>query len=1045
MLLALCRRGVLSGARLVNVLAFRQLCSRVCARGIRGSGAEERDTTIRSAVTNVLVLLGALIAASVVAPLLIMRMGRPAFGILALVPGAGFVWTLVHFLRGTFTDGGAVERTVEWMPSANLSFDLRLDGLGALFSLIILGMGALVLVYCWGYFDGTRRRLAMFAAQMVGFATAMFGLVAADNFLLMYVFWEITSMLSYLLVSYYAERASSRRAAQQALMVTALGGLSMLMGIILLGRQTGAWTFSDIAAYQHFAQTPFVTVAIVLILAGALTKSAIAPAHFWLPGAMAAPTPVSAYLHSAAMVKAGIYLVARLAPSMYEVATWHVVVISLGVFTMLLGGWMALKQRDLKLVLAYGTVSQLGFITSIAAVGSREAMQAALALTFAHSLFKAALFMVVGAIDHCSGTRDITKLSGLGRKEPFLFGIAIISGLSMAGVPPLFGFVAKEAVLEATMHEELLAGMPRNMMLVAYVLGSILTMAYTLRFLWGAFATKPEVNGTEPAEAVAKMHPVTMGLWLSPALLTALTVVLGIFPKPLSAAFDQHLNSTFGPKAHSELALWHGFTVALGLSVLIIVGGIVMHWQRQALVKWQFAYPALGNADDAYDSVIALLRQLSLRTTATTQRGSLQLNLTVIFATLMLLPVAMLIKGDLTDIRMIVAENPWQIVAAVIIIVAAVAATVTDNRLSAVIIVGVTGYTLAFIFALHGAPDLALTQLLTETIVMVIFMLVLRRMPASTEWKQDPKMGRLRAWLSVGTGLTVTVVAMFAINARQSKPISEFMPDLAKEIGHGANTVNVLLVDLRAWDTFGEITVIIIAALGVASLIYRTQSFARASRRPTLQVTGRRWLAAGVESEQALNRSLMIDVSTRVLFPSMVAISFYFFFAGHNAPGGGFAGGLVAALALILRYLAGGRAELDETLPIDAGRTMGTGLFLSAVAVVAPMFFGHPPLTSGYTSPEIPLIGAVSLPSALVFDAGVYLIVIGLTLYILSSLGAKLDEEEDMRKQRARDRARSLARQQRQRTAKQKAQRAQRKEKKQATTASTAATTGKEK
>ena len=992
-----------------------------------------------------LVLLGALIAATVAAPLLIMRMGRPAFGILALVPAAGFVWTLAHFLRGTFKDGGGVDYTVAWMPSANLSFDLHLDGLGALFSLIILGMGALVLVYCWGYFDGTRRRLAMFAAQMVGFATAMFGLVAADSFLLMYVFWEITSVLSYLLVSYYAERASSRRAAQQALMVTALGGLSMLMGIILLGRQTGAWTFSEIAAYEDFAQTPYVTVAIVLILVGALTKSAIVPAHFWLPGAMAAPTPVSAYLHSAAMVKAGIYLVARLAPSMYEVATWHVVVISLGVFTMLLGGWMALKQRDLKLVLAYGTVSQLGFITSIAAVGSREAMQAGLALTFAHSLFKAALFMVVGTIDHCSGTRDITKLSGLGRKEPFLFGIAIISGLSMAGVPPLFGFVAKEAVLEATMHEELLVGMPRNMMLVAYVIGSILTMAYTLRFLWGAFATKKEINGAEPAEAVAKMHPVTMGLWLSPALLTALTVVLGVFPKPLSAAFDQHLNSTFGPKEHSELALWHGFSVALGLSMLIIVGGIVMHWQRQVLVKWQFPYPALGNADDAYDSVIALLRQLSLRTTATTQRGSLQLNLTVIFATLMLLPVAMLIKGDLTDIRMIVAENPWQIVAAVIIMVAAVAATVTANRLSAVIIVGVTGYTLAFIFALHGAPDLALTQLLTETIVMVIFMLVLRRMPASAEWKQDPKMGRLRAWLSVGTGLTVTVVAMFAINARQSKPISEFMPDLAKEIGHGANTVNVLLVDLRAWDTFGEITVIIIAALGVVSLIYRTQSFGRESRRPTLRVTGRRWLAAGVESEQALNRSLMIDVSTRVLFPSMVALSFYFFFAGHNAPGGGFAGGLVAALALILRYLAGGRAELEETLPIDAGRTMGTGLFLSALAAVTPMFFGHPPLTSGYTSPEIPLIGKVSLPSALVFDAGVYLIVVGLTLYILNSLGAKLDEEEEMRKQRARDRARSLARQQRQRTAKQKAQRAQRKEKKQAATASTAATTGKEK
>ncbi|ERS51689.1 MULTISPECIES: Na+/H+ antiporter subunit A [Corynebacterium] len=979
-----------------------------------------------------LILLGALIVATVVAPLLIMNVGRPAFGLLAIVPGVGFVWTLAHFARGTFRDGGTLNYTIEWMPAAHLAVDLRMDALGGLFSLIILGMGALVLLYCWGYFDSTRRRLAMFAGQMVGFATAMFGLVASDSLLLMYVFWEITSLLSYLLVSYYAERASSRRAAQQALMVTVLGGLSMLMGICLLGRQTGAWTFSEIHAYDHFPQTPYVTVAIVLILVGALTKSAIVPAHFWLPGAMAAPTPVSAYLHSAAMVKAGIYLVARLAPDMYEVATWHLVVISLGVFTMLLGGWMALKQKDLKLILAYGTVSQLGFITSIVAVGSREAMQAGLALTFAHSLFKAALFMVVGAIDHCSGTRDITKLSGLGRRQPFLYGIALISALSMAGVPPLFGFVSKEAVLESTMHEELLIGMPRNMILVAYVAGSILTMAYALRFLWGAFASKNLPDDKDGVSAaVATMHKVNVGLWLAPAVLTALTIALGIAPQALSAAIDQHLDSTFGAGEHHGLALWHGWSVTLGVSAIIIVAGIIVHWRRQVLEQWQFAYPALGDADAVYDKVISTLRKLSLRTTAVTQRGSLQLNLTVIFATLMVLPLTMLITGDLTDIRMVVAENPWQIVAAIIMMVAAIAATVTDNRLSAVIIVGITGYSLSFVFAIHGAPDLALTQLLTETIIMVLFMLVLRRIPASTEWKQDPKMGRLRAWLSVGTGLTVTIVAMFAINARSAEPISQYMPELAKEIGHGANAVNVLLVDLRAWDTFGEITVIIIAALGVASLIYRTQSFSRDSRRPTLQVTGRRWLAAGAESEQALNRSLMIDVSTRVLFPSMMALSFYFFFAGHNAPGGGFAGGLVAALALILRYLAGGRAELDEALPIDAGRTMGAGLSFSALAVVVPMFFGHPPLTSGYTSPEIPLIGAVSLPSALVFDLGVYLIVVGLTLYVLSSLGAKLDEEEEMRKQRARDRARSLARKNRERSTKQKAQRSQKQEKKQ--------------
>ncbi|WP_286954893.1 MULTISPECIES: Na+/H+ antiporter subunit A [Corynebacterium] len=990
-----------------------------------------------------LTLMGALLVATAIAPFLISALGRPAFGLLALVPGVGFFWTLQKLVDGAFADGNTLRFDIAWMPAAHLDISLRMDGLSALFSLIILGVGALVMLYCWGYFDQTPRRLSLFAGEMMAFATAMYGLVISDSFLLMYVFWEVTSLLSYLLVSYYGERASSRRSSQQALMVTALGGLVMLMGIILLGRQTGMWSFSEIAAMPNVVQTPYITVAIVLILAGALSKSAIAPSHFWLPGAMAAPTPVSAYLHSAAMVKAGIYLVARLAPEFHVVPTWHLVVIPLGVFTMLLGGWMALKQKDLKLVLAYGTVSQLGFITSIMAIGSREAMQAGLALTFAHSLFKAALFMIVGAIDHSAGTRDIDKLSGLGRRQPLLYGLAIISGLSMAGIPPLFGFVSKEAVLTAIMHEELLVGMPRNLLLVGVVLGSILTMAYTLRFLWGAFATKDREAGA--SEAVRKMHPVGLLLWLPPGILSALTIFFGLLPTPLSSAINQHLNSVFGSAEKTYLSLWHGWTIPLALSAFIVAMGIILHWQRQVLVKWQFTYPALGSADKAYDTVINSLRNLSLRTTASTQRGSLQLNLTVIFATLMILPVIMLINGDLTNVRMIVAENPWQMVAALIMMLSAIAATSMDNRLSAVIIVGVTGYALAFVFALHGAPDLALTQLLVETIIMVLFMLVLRRMPAQTDWKQNPKTSRLRAWLAVGVGLSVTLVGMYAINARTARPISEFMPELAKEIGHGANAVNVLLVDIRAWDTFGEISVLVITAIGVASLIYRTQSFSRSSRRPTLRVTGRRWLAAGVESEQALNRSLMIDVTTRVLFPSMMALSLYFFFAGHNAPGGGFAGGLVAALALILRYLAGGRAELDEALPIDGGRTMGTGLILAALAAIVPMFFGRPPLTTGYDKIAVPLIGDVSLPSALIFDAGVYLVVVGLTLYILNSLGARLDIEEEGRKQRARDRARSLARRQRQREAAAKVQKAKKAKAAAGAATATTETEGKEK
>ncbi|WP_081602138.1 Na+/H+ antiporter subunit A [Corynebacterium halotolerans] len=962
-----------------------------------------------------LILLGALAVAAVVAPVLIRTMGRPAFGVLALVPAAGFLWVLSLFLDGTFRDDGELNTNIEWMAAAHLNLDFRLDPLAGLFSLIVLGVGALVLLYCWGYFDSNPRRLSIFGAEMVAFAMAMFGLVTSDNFLLMYVFWEITSVLSFLLVGYYGERASSRRAAGQALMVTVMGGLAMLVGIILLGRQTGVWRLSEIGEFADFTTTPHITAAIVLILAGALTKSAIAPFHFWLPGAMAAPTPVSAYLHSAAMVKAGIYLIARLAPDFNVVNTWHLVVIPLALLTMIMTGWMALRQKDLKLILAYGTVSQLGFIAAVMAIGSREAMMAGLALTFSHSLFKATLFMIVGAIDHTAGTRDIRKLSGLGRRQPLLTVLAVLSAASMAGVPPLFGFIAKESSLESVLHEPLLVGMPRNLMMVGLVVGSVLTMAYALYFLYGAFAVKPldHPSGGGTSEAVEQMHPIRLKLWAAPFVLTVLTVLLGLWPAPLDAAIGFHLDA-IAPLAPGEeaghLALWHGFTLPLLLTVIIILGGVIMHWRRDLVAKAQLEEPALGSADSAYDAILDFFRRLSLRLTASTQRGSLTGNLAIIFGVLITLPIIVVVLGERTDVRLMLWDTPWQALASVVIIIVAIAATQMDNRLSAVIMVGITGYSLAFIFALHGAPDLALTQTLVETVLMVVFMLVLRKLPTSTEWKQSPKAKRLRAWLSIAVGLSVTIIVMFAINARTAEPISRFMPDLAYEIGHGSNAVNVLLVDLRAWDTFGEISVLVIAATGVASLIYRTRSFSRESRRPTLRVTGRRWLAAGVETEKQQNRSLMVDVATRVLFPSMMVVSIYFFFAGHNAPGGGFAGGLVAALAFTLRYIAGGRAELEEALPIDAGRILGTGLLLSAAAAFWPMFLGRPPLSSDYWEFTLPLVGTVTVPSALLFDAGVYLIVVGLIMHILTSLGGQLDLEEEMRKQRARDRARSMAR-----------------------------------
>ena len=953
-----------------------------------------------------LILLIALTAATLAAPVLIRTVGRAAFGLLALVPLGGFFWVARLFATGMFRDGGEVKAVFTWMPSTNLNLEFRLDALAGLFSLIILGVGALVLLYCWGYFDSNPRRLAKFGFELTFFATVMYGLVIADNFLLMYVFWELTSVLSYMLVSYYGERASSRRAAMQALMVTTLGGLAMLVGINLLGFKAQIWKLSDIPQITDIENTPAISTAIVLIMLGALTKSAQSPWHFWLPGAMAAPTPVSAYLHSAAMVKAGIYLVARLAPDLSAVNTWHLVVLSTGGFTMLLGGWMALKQRDLKLILAYGTVSQLGFITTVIGVGSREATMAGLAITFAHSLFKATLFMIVGAIDHTTGTRDIHELSGLGRKQPLLATLAIISAASMAGIPPLFGFVAKETALDAILHEELLTGMPGNITLVALVAGSILTMAYSLYFVYGAFATKgqPWADGLSPA--VRDMHSPGPKLWLSPAVLTACTVGFGVVPAGLSSPINEYLNVRFPDVEGSELALWHGFTVPLALSGVIIFAGAIMFWQRSVVAKAQFERPALGDANAVWDTIMDTLRRWSLKLTASTQRGSLTINLAVIFTFLAVVPLAALILGDSNNIRMQVWDNVWQGLAVTVMAGLALFAAVQRNRLSGVIMVGLTGYFMALIFVLHGAPDLALTQALVETIVMVVFMLVLRKMPTDTEQRNEDN--RLRAWLSIGVGVSVVTVAMTAMSARIADPISKYMPELAYEIGHGRNTVNVLLVDLRAVDTYGETLVLVVAATGIASLIFGTFRFDPESRRPTLSTTKPRWLASGVETETAQNRSILVDVVTRLLFPSMMLLSAYFFFSGHNAPGGGFAGGLVAALALTLRYLAGGRREAEETLPVHPGKVLGIGIMFTTAAAVAPMFFGMPPLTSSYAEFDVPLIGDVTVPSALIFDAGVYVIVVGLIMHVLASMGAYLDREEDTRKQRARDRAREL-------------------------------------
>lgn len=945
-------------------------------------------------------------AAALTAPLWVRALGRNAFYLLALVPLGGLTWVLANW-----ADAQRVRLT--WAPSIAMNIDLRFDTLAAVLSALVLGVGALILAYCARYFEDDEPRLGVFAAELVAFAGAMFGLVISDNMLLLYVFWEATTVLSFLLIGHNAEQAATRRAAIQALLVTGAGGLAMLAGIVMLAESNDSYLLSDLLATGSPPSGTAVNVGVALLLVGALTKSAVVPLHFWLPGAMAAPTPVSAYLHAAAMVKAGVYLVARLAPVFAQNPVWHPLVLVLGLASMLLAGLRSLQVVDLKLVLAFGTVSQLGFLIVLAGLGTPDAALAAMTMLIAHALFKACLFLVAGIIDHGAGTRDLRRLSGLGRRAPVLCATAVLAALSMAGIPPLLGFVGKESALSAVLDAETLTAPARAAVIAGVVLGSILTVAYSFRFVWGSFADKHvalqpapgatpvahhpsevpvEQNQPEAADRGVRWHPPGALFLAPPALLAVASLVAGLAPSWLDARVRPYAETLPG-QSLSHLALWHGGNAALVWTVLIVAVGILLYRLRDRFPE--SAHPRLGNADRAYDATLRAMDTLSLRMTAAVQRGSLPLSQAAILVTLAVLPSALLALGARTGVALRLWDSPLQLVIGAIMAVTALAATVLRNRLASVLVVGVTGYGCGVIFALHGAPDLALTQFLVETLTLVIFVLVLRAFPATIEASRTTAFKARRAILSAVVGVVVAVLAGFAVAARTAEPIWLRIPDAAYALGGGRNAVNVLLVDLRAWDTLGEISVLVVAATGVASLVFRSRRFGsapRAADSPDYDPDLVSWLPAGRLVARA-ERSMVLQITTRLVFPTIMVLSVYFFFSGHNAPGGGFAGGLTAGLALTLRYLAGGRYELGEALPVDAGHVLGAGLTLAAGTAVSSLLLGAPPLSSAIIEVTVPVLGHVKVVTALLFDLGVYLIVVGLVLDVLRSLGARLDSE----------------------------------------------------
>lgn len=968
-----------------------------------------------------LLLLAAFALVPLILPVLAARIGARAFYVAAVLPLLAFgqaAWMTPRVLAGHIPF-----EAFEWIPSLDISLSMRMDTLSWVLTLVVTGVGALVMLYCRWYFRGKKEGIGQFSAVLLAFAGAMYGLVLTDDVVMLVMFWEVTSVLSYLLIGYYNARAASRRAALQALLVTTLGGLVMFVGVVLLVVATGTTSLSTILAEQPTG--PVINAALVLMLVGALSKSAIFPFHFWLPGAMAAPTPVSAYLHAAAMVKAGIYLVARLAPAFGDAEPWRPIVISLGLFTMLLGGLQSLRERDLKRILAFGTVSQLGFLTVVLGYGTRDAALAGLALLLSHALFKSSLFLVVGVIDRQLSTRDIGELSGVGRQAPVMATFAFIAVASMAGVIPTLGFVAKEGALTAFLDEAQGGSVWGLVALVGVVLGSILTVAYGARFLWGAFWTKRDVARTEWPDP-------PIGFLLAPVVLSGLTLVGGLTAPWVDTALTGYAETappssagTPAPEHPYHLALWHGLEPALWLSLLTLVGGAIvfvlarvthLHTRRRVLPF---------TAADAYNGALRLIDRLSVATTTLTQRGSLPIYVGTIFLVLVAAEATALIASPTWRAHLDAWQSPTQLLAAPMMIAAGILAVRARKRYTGVVLVSVTGLGMVMLFATSGAPDLALTQILVETVTLVAFALVLRRLPARMGDHNASVAPIARAVLGGAVGLTMAAVAIIATGARVDAPISAEWPALAYELGHGRNVVNVALVDLRGWDTMGELSVLILAATGVASLVFvthRADNLQRLSpslprersavlrRRPLVETSDgarpqtsatsgspRAWLVGG-QRMRPENRSLILEVVVRILFHTIIVVSIYLLFAGHNLPGGGFAGGLVAGMALVMRYVAGGRYELGAAAPTDAGLLLGSGMILAVGCAVVPLLFGEAPLTSTFFEAEIPVLGHVEFVTSTIFDIGVYLVVIGLVLDVLRSLGAEVDRQtQDMR------------------------------------------------
>ena len=924
-----------------------------------------------------LLCLAAACAAALLAPSLGRRLGRAAgWPISAALLGVGLL--VVHASQPE-----TVTAAVPWMPTLGVELALRLDGLSLLFSLLVLGVGALVMAYSARYLPPGRH--GSFYGLMTLFAAAMLALVLADDVVLLFVAWEATTLCSFFLIS--RSGAGAREPAIRTLLVTAAGGLALLSAVVVMVAQVGSTRLSVILADPVWSEDGGFTSAVaVLVAVAAFTKSAQLPFQAWLPDSMVAITPVSAYLHAAAMVKAGIYVLLRFSPVMADVPVWRVLLIGCGLTTALVGALAAVRRYDLKELLAYSTMSQLGLLVATIGIGTPAALTAAVVHTAAHALFKSALFMLVGVVDHQSGTRDMRRLSGLRRTMPVTCVAMTVAAASMAGVPPLLGFVSKESMLDA--FWEVPGAGPVLAVTVALV--AVLTFAYSARLVIGAFGDQTGDRATAavaPAGATVDEMAATPGsaaptdvtdviearpaFWV-PAVVPAVAgVVLGLAPWLLDRLVGDAASAAVGSTTQTHLTLWHGVTPALVLSVCVIVLGTAAVLARARLepVVQRLRSPVSGLAvvDGLRARTISAGQRVGHLTSTSAPRRHLMVPVVCLVALAAVAAAGVRGLPDVVGARDLPLD--WGLLA--LLAVGTLAAVVARSRVAAIVVLGVVGFTMTVWFFSLGAADVALTQLLVEILTVVVMMLLLRRLPAT--FRADPKRSTvLPAVLALGAGAATTLAVLALTGQREMSPAGEYYVREGEAVTGGANVVNTILVDFRAFDTLGELTVLGVAGLTIVVLL-RSRRLLPIGPLDTSR-------AATSPLADARASSVFTRVLTRLVGPLTVVVSLLLFLRGHQEPGGGFIAALVGGAGFALVYLsapsdAAARVRWPYLLLIGLGVAIGT----------LTGFLGY--VDGSFLTPLHADLLGVHLTSALLFDVGVYLAVVGVVLTTLNLLG----------------------------------------------------------